>query len=554
MASLIGKEIGKYHITELVGRGGMADVYLGVHTHLDRKVAIKVLHSYLLERDGDFIERFKREAKAVANLQHPNIVQVYDFDIQDDTIIMVMEYIDGVNLQQQLVEFDKKRKHLPIKQIGTIINDIASALDYAHSKKILHRDVKPSNILIDKQGKAYLTDFGIAKIVGEHKFTATGTLMGTPAYMSPEQGRGEDLTEESDIYSLGVVAFEMLTGRVPFDAKTPIGIIQKQISEPVPEISKIVQGVPETAQKVIDKALSKSPKGRYGSAEELVDALKIALQALESTKTTQVMTAPKTETTNEEILSAPTVAMNKGSSTDEYEKPTVLMQEDGKAQKRVETSPPESISTEEITLAQKPKRKIPLWGMITAGVVVVGAVAVALTQFIGAGNLNQKNVPIIFDADHTSDNLYLLAGYDRDVESVMAGNNPEQAWRTGNGAVLPSTDNNQIRDNYIGFLIDDGYIYDVPKGVKVSIDVEYLDKGTDWFNMTYDAHSGGPLSNGSNFETEGVQKTNSGEFLHATFILDNARFTNSFSDYDFRICDAGDGAETIRRVTVTILP
>ena len=393
---------------------------------------------------------------------------------------------------------------------------------------MLHRDVKPSNILIDKQGKAYLTDFGIAKIVGEHKFTATGTLMGTPAYMSPEQGRGEDLTEESDIYSLGVVAFEMLTGRVPFDAKTPIGIVQKQISEPVPDITKIVKGVPETAQQVIDKALAKSPKGRYGSAEELVEALKLALQALESTKSTQVMTIPKAEITNEEILSAPTVAMDTSSSTDEYVKPTVLMQEKGKAQKQVEASPPKSVSTEKNAAAQKkPKLKVPLWGMIAAGVVVVGAVAVALTQFSGARNLNQANVPIVFDADHMSDGLYLLDGVDQDVESVLAGNDPEPSWRTGNGAVLPSTDNNQMGDDYIAFLIDNEYIYDVPEGVQVSIDVEYLDKGTDGFDMIYDAHSGGPSNNGSNFMGKGVQKTNSGEFLHATFILDNARFTEA---------------------------
>ena len=139
---------------------------------------------------GDFIERFKREARAVANLRHPNIVQVHDFDIVDDVIFMVMEYIDGTDLQTHLKELTKKGEHFPIKQIGSIINDIAGALDYAHSRGMLHRDVKPSNILLDKSGKAYLTDFGIARIIGSQKLTETGALIGTPAYMSPEQAAG----------------------------------------------------------------------------------------------------------------------------------------------------------------------------------------------------------------------------------------------------------------------------------------------------------------------------------------------------------------------------
>ena len=157
MANLIGKELGKYRVTERIGRGGMAEVYLGVHTMLDRPVAIKVLHGYLTE-DLSFIERFKREAKSVANLRHPNIVQVYDFDIYEDMLFMVMEYIEGTNLHERLVALEREGKRLPIKQVGSIINDIAGALDYAHTQGMLHRDVKPSNILLDAAGKAYLTD------------------------------------------------------------------------------------------------------------------------------------------------------------------------------------------------------------------------------------------------------------------------------------------------------------------------------------------------------------------------------------------------------------
>ncbi len=318
MASLIGKEIGKYRITERIGRGGMADVYRGIHTHLDRPVAVKVLHGHLME-GGDFIERFKREAKAVANLRHPNIVQVHDFDIQGDLIFMVMEYIDGTNLQQKLVELDKTGERLPITQIASIVSDIAAALDYAHSQGMLHRDVKPSNIMLDAEGKAYLTDFGIAKIVGDNKLTATGTLIGTPAYMSPEQGRGEELTEESDIYSLGVVAFEMLTGHVPYDAKTPIGIVHKQISEPVPRITELVDGVPVSAQEVIDRALAKTPEGRFSSADELTGALRLALEALEATEDVLVQPTIEMSAAEHDKLSAPTVTMEAGQSEPEPE-------------------------------------------------------------------------------------------------------------------------------------------------------------------------------------------------------------------------------------------
>ncbi len=370
MASLIGKEIGKYRITERIGRGGMADVYLGIHTHLDRKVAVKVLHSHLLE-GGDFVARFKREAKAVANLRHPNIVQVYDFDVQDEMIFMVMEYIDGVSLHSRLVEVGNRGERLPIKLIGSIINDIASALDYAHSKGMLHRDIKPSNILLDKNDKAYLTDFGIAKLLDDQKFTATGQLVGTPAYMSPEQGMGEDLTEESDIYSLGIVAFEMLTGQVPYDAKTPIGIVHKQINDPVPELSKLVDGVPGTAQEVLNRALAKTPEGRYNRAEDLVKALRVALQALDSTEPIVKQAAAEVE----EILDAPTVTMEK----EDLEKATVVMESE-KPAKEPEKKPESK--------EKKPKKKVPIWAFIAGGVALLAVVGVILTQVLGIGFSN----------------------------------------------------------------------------------------------------------------------------------------------------------------------
>ena len=284
MTDLVGKEFLNYRITESIGSGGMAEVFLGEHKTLNKQVAIKVLHKYLLS-GSDFVERFQREAQAVANLRHPNIVQVYDFVIQDDGIYMVMEYIEGTNLHDLMVSLASEGKRLPTDQIGSIIKGIASALDYAHSRGMLHRDIKPSNIMLDtSSGKAYLADFGLAKLISGQKFTATGTLLGTPAYMSPEQGRGEELTEQSDLYSLGIVAFEMLTGHLPFDSETPIGFIHQQISAPIPSIRDFIDDAPGSVQEAINRALAKQPDDRFGTADELVKAFRFTLDSIEIVK------------------------------------------------------------------------------------------------------------------------------------------------------------------------------------------------------------------------------------------------------------------------------
>src|SRR5512136_1323917 len=189
MATLTGTTLGKYQVLERLGRGGMADVYRAHHTRLDRDVAIKVLHPHLIEGQ-DFLARFEREAKAVASLKHPHIVQVFDFDSQDDLQYLVMELIDGGSLRGRLEELAKSTARLPRDDTRRIFGHVASALDYAHRRGMLHRDVKPANVLLDRDGDAYLSDFGIARILSETQFTTTGALIGTPHYMSPEQGKG----------------------------------------------------------------------------------------------------------------------------------------------------------------------------------------------------------------------------------------------------------------------------------------------------------------------------------------------------------------------------
>ena len=551
MASLIGKEIGKYRITERIGRGGMAEVYLGIHAHLDRKVAIKVLHSHLLE-GGDFVARFKREAKAVASLQHPNIVQVYDFDIQDDLIFMVMQYIEGDSLHAKLVKAGKAGQRLPVKLIASIISDIAGALDYAHTKGMLHRDIKPSNIMIDNDSKAYLTDFGIAKLLDDPKFTATGQLVGTPAYMSPEQGQGEDLTEESDIYSLGVVAFEMLTGQVPYDAPTPIGVMLKQINDPVPSMSDLADDVPSNAQDVIDRALSKSPGSRYTSAEELVAALRVALVALESQKPVPVSVPEDPPTVVDDGLDTPTVTMD----TPETEQKTVVMEKQTKKDEPVKEKSKEKP-------APKPKREkknIPVWVYITGGIVLLGGIAIVLTQVL---NINKpKDVDILIDpdtievyieVDQTDQGITLINNEgDGDYKIVDVGR--DQAFSTGNGMSFTAEDGNIVEDYYIYFDVQDTQIYGLAEGSEITIIVTYLDQGRDGFYLDYDAHSGGDSGDGRFKYADTIHKMDTGEFKTADFTLSDAIFTNRNHGSDFRIGDRGDGSELIRSVQVLYVP
>jgi serine/threonine protein kinase len=276
MSHLVGKTLGKYQITESIGKGGMAEVYKAYHARLNRYVTIKVLHSYLAEGQ-DFTARFEREAKAVAALRHPNIVQIHDFDTEDGLYYMVMEFIDGGTLQARMTELSKTGTYMPVKDVLLIIHQVAEALDYAHKQDIIHRDIKPSNILLDSLGNAYLADFGIARVISATQFTSTGALIGTPTYMSPEQGQGLELTPVSDIYSLGIILYELLTGRVPFVADTPLAVIHKHINMPMPRLGLLRPALPPALEEVMRKALAKEPADRYQQAMDLVHDLENVL-------------------------------------------------------------------------------------------------------------------------------------------------------------------------------------------------------------------------------------------------------------------------------------
>jgi len=265
--------MGRYELTHLVARGGMAQVYRAVDLQLDRPVALKVLFPEL-SVDKTFVERFRREAQAAANLSHPNIVPVFDWGEDDGVYFIVMEYVDGRSLSAVLRDPQK----LPPNQIAQIGAGVAAALAFAHRHGVVHRDVKPGNILITPDGEVKVTDFGIARAMNtEESLTQTGAVMGTAAYFSPEQAEGKTVDARSDIYSLGVVLYEMAVGRPPFTGDSPVAVASKHVRDQ-PVLPRVANpACPAALEAVIMKAMAKDPASRYGSAEEMrADLLRFA--------------------------------------------------------------------------------------------------------------------------------------------------------------------------------------------------------------------------------------------------------------------------------------
>lgn len=275
MDDLTGHTLGKYKLFARLGKGGMARVYKAYQPNLDRYVAVKVMHSHLAE-ETEFVNRFEREASAVAHLRHPHIVQVFDFDNEHKTYYMVMEFIEGPTLKTELEERNLRSIPFTLPEVTSIITDLTSAIDYAHERGMIHRDIKPANVLFTGDGQAVLTDFGIVRMRGTPSYTMTGVIAGTPAYMSPEQAQSMESDSRSDIYSLGIILYEMIVGQQLFATENPLQILQKHIKEPVTFPVNTNTSLSPELESVILKALAKNPDERYQHGNELARDLRAA--------------------------------------------------------------------------------------------------------------------------------------------------------------------------------------------------------------------------------------------------------------------------------------
>jgi eukaryotic-like serine/threonine-protein kinase len=335
------RKLGKYDILERLGRGGMAEVYRGYHANLDRYVAIKVLHAFLAD-DPEFKSRFLREAQNVARLKHPNIVQVYDFDYdsEGESYYMVMELIEGSTLKERLTQGAENGQEIPFLECLRIIRESASALAYAHKSSMIHRDVKPANLMIDRDNRIVLTDFGIAKIVVGSQFTASGGMVGTPAYMAPEQGLGEAGDERSDLYSLGVILFQLLTGQLPYDAEAPLAIILRHLNAPIPSVRDFNPAYPESIDLLIKRLLAKDAEDRYQTANDLI----VDLERIE----------------RGEDIDVPKALIRSASLLADHDTARI--------------TPPPYRTSIELPSLYPPRRRFPMWlvGGITAGIILVG--------------------------------------------------------------------------------------------------------------------------------------------------------------------------------------
>jgi serine/threonine protein kinase/photosystem II stability/assembly factor-like uncharacterized protein len=308
MANFIGQTIGGYRIVEQIGLGGMATVYKAYQPSMDRYVAFKIISTHLTQ-DPAFVKRFEQEAKVIARLEHLHILPVHDYGERDGCLYLVMRFIEGGTLKERI-----QGGPLSLDETRRVVTQVGSALEYAHQRGVIHRDLKPSNILIDPQGDCYLSDFGIAKMAeGTLGLTGSG-VVGTPHYMAPEQGQSLKVDHRADIYAMGIVIYEMVTGRVPFDAETPFGVVLKHLTEPLPLPRVLRPDLPEEVERVILKALAKDPADRYQSMSDLVAAFERAASAAPSTPSVVAVSRP---------VASPPVASVASRSVQPQRRPTV---------------------------------------------------------------------------------------------------------------------------------------------------------------------------------------------------------------------------------------
>ena len=371
---------GRYEIVKSIGEGGMANVYLANDKILDRKVAIKVLRGDLAN-DEKFIRRFQREAQSVANLSHPNIVEVYDVEEEEGQHYIVMEYIDGKTLKQLL----QKRGSLTLSEVIDIMLQLTDGLAHAHDAYIIHRDIKPQNIMIQDDGLVKITDFGIAMALNATQLTQTNSVMGSVHYLPPEQANGKSSTIKSDIYSLGILMYELITGSVPFKGDNAVEIALKHLKEKIPSIRRQNPTIPQSVENIVLKATAKNPKNRYDSVKDMNKDLKECLNEDKKNEKKIVFEYPENDIDDTKVIT------NVKKSKPEIEEPKDL--DELKEKKKIE----EQNNEEEVigSMTKKDKYKLPI---VLAGI-FIGLLIIAGIVFvlIGRDEVTDIKVPDVVD-------------------------------------------------------------------------------------------------------------------------------------------------------------
>lgn len=370
-----GQMIGPYQIINQIGQGGMATVYKAYHAAMDRYVAVKVL-PYQFAQSEQFLGRFKQEVRLIASLEHIHILPVYDYGEKEGIPYLVMRHLDGGTLKDRIQPSGQDRSApLTLEKIDQFFAPLAEALDYAHRRGVIHRDIKPANVMLDQEEILFLTDFGIAKLVeGSVKFTASGAITGTPAYMSPEQGEGKPLDLRTDIYSLGIVLYEMLTGRVPFSAETPMAVVIKHMQEPLPPPSSIKPDIDPDIEAVVLKALAKDRDDRFASMHDFLVAWK---KALEKIRQTQLRETTYRVPLGISVSKAPETTSGEEATIDEFV-PLPITKSSSSSQSVAST-----IST---TLQSAPKWLLPVIGLGGISLIVVLVLTIGPLFFNPADN------------------------------------------------------------------------------------------------------------------------------------------------------------------------
>jgi hypothetical protein len=443
----VGTRLGKYEIRAEIGRGGMGAVYKGYDPALDRYVAVKVLAPHLVW-EKESVERFVREARSAAKLKHPGIVTIYDVGQEGGWYYFVMEYLEG----EMLTEAIEQRGPLPPDEAVRILRPLADALDYAHHRGLVHRDIKPSNVHIGLERHITLTDFGIARAAQESRLTATGTIVGTPEYMSPEQVRGLTADARSDQYSLAVVAYEMLSGRVPFEADSTLALLHMVAYEPPPPIHEVRADLPVGVQTVLARALAKQPGDRYATARAFVDALERAMAGEEVVESPALMGQPPApvlaaETFGETVtLPAPVIEPEEMAGPAGMAPPPAPVIEPEEIAGLAGTAPPPAAeprisAVDRVSKLVTAWQEMPVWVRASAGLAVlallVGVVIAGIGWPVGGGSLQSTSgslAPAQFFVSNRDGKreVYRLSG--AGVERVTHTPGYAESWEPTKGA------------------------------------------------------------------------------------------------------------------------